>query len=424
VTKQRVAPATLSAYPAAVRAARTLAPRGRKGRGLSETEFDVVVVGCGPAGNTVAYRLASAGVRVLMVEKEALPRHKVCGGGLSRKTLAELPFSVAPVVEREIAGTTIAFRARDPIYLDQPGIGAMVQRDRFDHFMTQKALGAGAKLWDACAFERFEASGDAIVAHTGRGRVGARVLVGADGVQSPVRRQLYPGRPVILVPALEALLVPRPGMLELLGGTCVFDLGAIPSGYAWVFPKRDHFNIGLYRFRKRRNNLAMKQLLEDFIANTKILRDPHSVTAKAQSIPIKAVAKSLAKGRVVLVGDAGGVGEAFYGEGIYYAVRSANLAATAILGELNGRADLAVYDRAMRPLHRNLAYARLTARLFYLSPRLAFRVAVPNPRVSALFAGVIAGTVSPARCFWSFLLLTPHWLTAKRMEPIRSPLFD
>ncbi len=391
---------------------------------MSSADFDVVVVGCGPAGNTVAYRLAGAGVRVLLVEKEALPRHKVCGGGLSRKTLAELPFSVAPVIEREIVGATIAYGGRDPIHLDEPGIGAMVRRDRFDGFMTEKALGAGATLWDACAFERFDDAGDAVVVSTARGAVRAKLLVAADGVQSLVRRQLYPERRPVLVPALEALVVPRTGMLELLGNECLFDLGAIPAGYAWVFPKNDHFNVGLYRFRKRRDNLAMRQLLDRFISSTAVLRNPLSVAAKAQSIPVKAVSRSLARGRVMLVGDAAGVGEAFYGEGIFYAVRSANLAADAIARALDGGASLATYDRAMRPVRRDLGYARLTARLFYLSPRLAFRYAVRNRRVASLFTGVIAGTVSPARCFWSFLLLAPHWLTARRLPTVGSSLFD
>jgi len=250
------------------------------------------------------------------------------------------------------------------------------------------------------------------------------VVVGADGVQSGVRRQLYPGRRVRTVPAIEALVRPRAGMLELLGDACVFDLGAIPAGYAWIFPKRDHFNVGLYRFRKRADNLAMKQLLADFIAGSKLLRDPLAVETKALSIPVKAVSARLARGRVVLVGDAAGVGEAFYGEGIYYAVRSANLAAAAILASLDGGGQLAEYDRAMRALRRSLAYSRATAALFYLSPRLGFERGVRNPRVSRLFAGVIDGSVSPARCFWSFLLLAPHWLVAPRTAAVASPLFD
>ena len=387
-------------------------------------DFDAVVVGCGPAGNTVAYRLASSGAKVLMVEKERLPRPKVCGGGLSRKTLNELPFPVTAVIERAVSGAFIAYRGSDPIYCPQDGIGAMVQRHAFDAFMTGRAGEAGAALWERCAFRSFASDDRCVRVETERGTVSARVLVGADGVHGLVRKQMYPRARPLLVPAIEALVTPAAGALELLGERCIFDLGAIPAGYAWVFPKRDHFNVGLYRFAKRRDNLAMKALLEKFIAGCVVLTGHGEVKVKSLVIPIRAVARSLASGNVVLVGDAAGVGEAFYGEGIYYAVRSGNLAARAIAAHLGDGAPLSAYDRAMRGLRRELLAARLTARLFYLSPRLAFRHAVRNRTVNALFAGVIAGSVTPTRCLLKFLLLAPYWLAARKVESVASPVFE
>jgi len=387
-------------------------------------DFDAVVVGCGPGGNTVGYRLAAAGARVLMVEKEALPRHKVCGGGLSRKTLRELPVPVGPIVEKEITGAFIAYRGSEPIYCRYDGIGAMVQRSTFDAFMTQRAVEAGAILWEQCSFQAYERRDGQVAVHTDRGTVTARVLVGADGVHSPVRRQLYPDARPLLVPAIEALVVPAPGVMEKIGGNCIFDLGIIPAGYAWVFPKANHLNVGLYRFAKRRDNLAMRALLEGFIAHSPVLQDNREATFKAFVIPVRPVARRLASDGVVLVGDAAGVGEAFYGEGIYYAVRSGNLAADAIASNLRQGAPLSAYDRSMVGLRRDLFFSRLTARVFYASPRLGFRFGVRSKRVSDLFAGVIAGTVSPARCLLTFLLLAPYWLVARRLQPVDSPLFE
>jgi geranylgeranyl reductase family protein len=382
-------------------------------------DFDAVVVGCGPGGNTVGFRLATAGAKVLMLERERLPRHKVCGGGLSRKTLRELPFPVTPVVEREIAGAYIAYRGSEPIYCRQQGIGAMVQRSAFDAFMTGKAAAAGATLWEGCAYEGHESRDGLVSVRTERGTATARVLVGADGVHSLVRKQLYPDVRPMIVPAIEGLLVPAAGVLEQIGENCIFDLGIIPAGYAWVFPKGDHLNIGLYRFAKRRDNLAMRALLESLIERYRILRDRRDVKVKAFVIPVRPVGPRLATDRVILVGDAAGVGEAFY-----YAVRSGNLAADTILANLEGRAPLSAYDRAMRGLRRDLFFSRLTARVFYASPRLGFRFGVRTRRVSDLFAGVIAGTVRPGRCLLTFLLLAPYWLLARKMEPVDSPLFE
>jgi geranylgeranyl reductase family protein len=387
-------------------------------------DFDAIVVGCGPGGNTAAYRLAAGGARVLMVEREALPRHKVCGGGLSRKTLRELPFPVEPVVEKRIQGAYIAYRGSQPIYCRQDGIGGMVQRSTFDAFMTQKAGEAGATVWERCSFLSYDGRDGLVEVRTDRGTATCSVLVGADGVHSRVRRQLRPDARPLLVPAIEALLVPAPGVMEQLGENCIFDLGVIPAGYAWVFPKADHLNVGLYRFAKRRDNLAMRALLDGFIGRYAILRENRDARVKAFVIPVRPVAPHLAGGGVVLVGDAAGVGEAFYGEGIYFAVRSGNLAADAILAHLGSGAPLSGYDRAMRGLRRDLFFSRLTARVFYASPRLGFRFGVRTRAVGDLFAGVLAGTVRPARCLLTFLLLAPYWLVSPKLEAVRSPLFE
>ncbi len=385
-------------------------------------EFDAVVVGCGPAGNTAAYRLAGAGARVLLLEKEALPRHKVCGGGLSAKTLREAPFSLAPVVEREIRGVVIAFAGSNPIVCDRADIGAMAQRATLDSFITEKAVAAGAALREGETFERFELDGGRVRVTTGRGTVTARVLVGADGVYSRVRSQLFPGAKPLLVPAIEALLWPAPGVLDMVGDTCVFDLGVIPAGYGWVFPKRDHLNVGLYRFTRRPGNRDMKGLLDAFVARYRILADHQRMLVKALFIPVRPVAPRLARDNAVLVGDAAGLSDALFGEGIYYAVRSGNEAAEAILGCLGSRRPLAAYDRKMAGLRLELAAARAAARLFYLSPRLGFRFGARNRAINAVFTGMIAGSVSPVRALATLVALAPYWLVAPPMRPVGSPL--
>ncbi len=387
-------------------------------------DFDVVVVGCGPAGNTVAYRLASSGARVAMLEKEALPRHKVCGGGVSAKALREAPFSLLPVVERHVSAAFIAYGGSQAVRCESPGIGGMTQRAVLDSFMTQKAVSAGAVLREQEAFESFAPDGEHLEVRTSKGRVTARVLVGADGVYSRVRKQLLPHAAPQLVPAIEALLWPAPGMLDLLGDACVFDLGVIPAGYGWVFPKRDHFNIGLYRFAKRADNLDMRGLLEAFVARSRILRGYGRIAVKGLVIPVQPVASRLASHGVVLVGDAAGVADALFGEGIHFAIRSGNLAAAAIGAALEGRGTLAAYDRAMRRLRFDLAAARLAARLFYASPRLGFRFGVRNRLVSRLFMGMISGSVSPIGALAGMAASAPYWLLAPPTPPVRSALFD
>ncbi len=388
------------------------------------TECDVVVVGSGPAGNTAAYRLASAGARVVMLERERLPRHKVCGGGLSAKALREAPFPLTPVTDRTIATALVAYGGAAPVRCELPGIGAMTQRAALDAFMAGKAVAAGAELRENTAFEAFEPSGGSITVRTSGGEITAHVLVGADGVYSRVRRQLFPHGRAEAAAAIEALLWPGPGGLDQVGNTCIFDLGVIPCGYGWVFPKRDHLNIGLYRYRKRSDNLDMRGLLDAFVARYRVLRGYERIAVKALLIPVRPAAPRLAAHGVVLVGDAAGLADPLYGEGIYFAIRSGNLAAEAILATLAGRASLAAYDRKVRGLRLQLAAARGASRVLYASPRLGFRFGVRNPLVRKAFIGVISGSVSPLGALAGVAALTPYWLVAPPSRAVSSPLFD
>src|SRR5437660_11498949 len=98
------------------------------------TSYDVIVVGAGPAGSTVARGLTQAGVRVLLLEKARLPRYKTCGGGISVKTRQLLDFDIEPAVECTIHGVAITDRLRPRFEreADVP-LAYMVMRDRFDH---------------------------------------------------------------------------------------------------------------------------------------------------------------------------------------------------------------------------------------------------------------------------------------------------
>ena len=80
-------------------------------------DVDVICVGCGPAGNLAAFKLAQSGHSVLLLEREALPRSKVCGGGLTARALASMPYDIGPVVHRRIDSACIAFAEHDPIHL-------------------------------------------------------------------------------------------------------------------------------------------------------------------------------------------------------------------------------------------------------------------------------------------------------------------
>src|SRR5947208_14232784 len=161
--------------------------------------FDVAVVGAGPAGSTTAYRLATAGAQVLLVDKARFPRDKPCGGGLTLRALKELPFSIDPVVEDAVARVECRLRYGRSFERGTRVICLMTQRRRLDHFLAERAAEVGADFRDGVSVEiesdqRLRVEGD---------RIGVHALVGADGANGTTARTLGLGGEIVHGVALE-----------------------------------------------------------------------------------------------------------------------------------------------------------------------------------------------------------------------------
>ena len=377
--------------------------------------FDVLVVGTGPAGNTVALTCARAGLRVLLIEREALPRRKVCGGGLSPRALQALPLAIDPVVEQRIEGLWLGTSPQGPLLKRLPKPGAMVRRETFDHFMALAAREAGATLEDRCAFLDFEREpGGLVRVITSQGEVRTRILVGADGVHSAVRKKALPTCKVKTVAAIEALVEPRPEHRGMLEGRALVDFQGIDGGYAWLFPKEGHINAGLYRFRKTPANRDLKAVLHRFLETHPMLRGGKILDLRGYEIPVQAVPALETMDPVLLVGDAAGLAEAFFGEGIYYALRSGAAAGEAIVDALQRGGSLEAYRTWLRATGRSLLASQLTAGLFYRLPVSAIDRMVRSRFLNELFFGVLSGQVSPWRCLLASAAAAPGWLLGHR----------
>src|SRR4030067_2108462 len=109
--------------------------------------YDVIVVGAEPGGSTAARVCAQADLKTLLIEKEKLPRYKPCAGCLSMKAARLLGFDLDPVVENTINGAKFTYALKDSFSIRSPQtIALMVMRDRFDQFLVEKALKAGAEF--------------------------------------------------------------------------------------------------------------------------------------------------------------------------------------------------------------------------------------------------------------------------------------
>ena len=382
--------------------------------------YDAIVVGAGPAGAHLACLLARTGRHVALLDKERFPREKVCGGGLSRKSLALLDLDLGGVAHKWIGGAFLTFQNRSAVVKDFGyAVGCMVLRSEFDQLLLERARKAGADYFGETAFLDLRAGDGSVVVETSRGSLRGRRLYAADGVGSAVRRKVF-GRGLIdYVPALEALVELPQRTLNVFGDRAVFDFGAMPKGYGWIFPKRDHLNVGVF---SPFGASALTRRLNDFIGRYPVLRQRRRVSYRGYAIPVRNAARRFERGPVALVGDAAGLVESVFGEGIYFALKSAALAAQAEIAR--GRsADAASYTQRLgRELLPELGAARMLARALYAFPQYAFRHAVCNERINRLFAGLIAGDTGYRECLVKAMLAAPTWI-ARPVSP-RDPVIS
>jgi geranylgeranyl reductase family protein len=360
--------------------------------------YDVAVVGMGPAGATAAYELSRAGLSVIGFDKEVHPRYKVCGGGLSARIDQILDAEFHDVVEQTIRGVQFTYQGKRPLTIqaDSP-IAYMVMRSRFDHLLVQKAaqvgtlVHAGEPVVDCLARE------DAIELSTARGRYWAKIVIGADGATSRVAQRLFPRRRARCIPALESEIPIDLNSSYPETGHIVVDVGATSRGYAWIFPKQDRLSVGIGDFQGRASSL--KQMFQQFVANAPPLSSFTIPSALGHPIPlyvapsVTSTTHRLVHGRALLIGDAAHLVDPLFGEGIYYAIRSGQMAAAAILDQrTDTRRSLHDYELAVgREIYPEFNVAARLAQIIYTFPRLCHRLLFHYEDVIGLYYDVLRG---------------------------------
>ena len=305
--------------------------------------YDVAIIGAGPAGSTAAYRLARSRARVLLIDKLRFPRDKPCGGGLTMRAVRQLPFSIEPVVEDRITRTSCRLRYGPKIERESNQVLClMTQRRRLDAFLVEEAVRAGTEFRDGV---HVAVESETELRVDGR-LVEVAAVIGADGANGITARSLGLGGAIVNGVALEGNLRYEELPVGSWHGQLFLELGTVPGGYGWIFPKGDHVNVGVGGWGEEGPELRrhLRILCEHYGLELRQLSD-----LRGHRLPMRRPATVLARGRALVVGDAAGVLDPVSGDGIYEALVTARLAAEYTLELLRGDADdLEPYQAAVR----------------------------------------------------------------------------
>ena len=314
-------------------------------------DYDVLVVGAGPAGTVAARQLAAAGVRVRIVDRATFPRDKLCGDTLNPGCLAMLSRLDAAVAERirasafAITGMTITAPGGVTVNADYPrGLtGAAVVRRELDEWLLEAAVVAGACFDPGVAVQRPEVADGPLRVSGVRSRCGrreyalrARVLIAADGRTSRLATSLgltkFAAKPRRW--AYGAYFAGVSGMSSHgemhIRGDGYVGVAPLPGGIANVCVVRDRPNLTAGE--------PAATVIANAIAADYVLRDRFARAAAVSDVAVLGplAVESVAAGcpGLLLAGDAAGFVDPMTGDGLRFAMRGGELAAQAALSEL------------------------------------------------------------------------------------------
>lgn len=326
-------------------------------------DFDVIIVGAGPAGSFAAERLARAGVSVALFDGRPPGEPKACGGGVTSKALKAWPH-LLEAVGRTIDELDMYSPSGKHLHmkLDEPF--AVYSRIAFDTFLRERAREAGAVVMaDKVSGRGFKRDGDRWrITTQGGAEFMCKFLVGADGANSAIAKKLAGPLPPAEMEVAFGYRAPLP---ESNDAPTVVAFLPKWVGYAWAFPRIDHVSFGIATTQDAFDHEALDKLLWDFMVSYygsyrtgigaerfkaspmkiwkafndaddslghELRKSAERYAARIPGLAPRTWDTRRASGDAwALLGDAAGFADPVTGEGIYYALRSAELFVDAYL---------------------------------------------------------------------------------------------
>jgi geranylgeranyl reductase family protein len=355
----------------------------------------VAILGGGPAGAFAAEQLASAGLEVLLFD-EKLAWEKPCGGGLTYKAYSQYPFLINNATPKRFVTETVlaAPKAGEvSLKLDDPLL--IYSRLDLNRMLLERAERAGAQI-EKTRVSEMTWQGSRWRVRTTTGTADADFCIVATGARNPLRNV---GTQLTSDDTMAALGYYVPGEQAKI------DIQFLPhlEGYIWIFPRCGHLSVGICG--KGEPASSLRKRLERYISERGLsLQGARFYSHLLPSLHSTSWRDNRVAGEGwMAVGDAAGLVDPITGEGLYYAIRSADLAARTLLSEVSGLAEkVGQYRRLLqRDFAGDLEFgSRLAKRIFHGSflfgsvPARMVQFTRRSPRFSAVIQDLFAGRQS------------------------------
>lgn len=356
--------------------------------------YDAIVIGAGPAGATAAAILADRDMSTLLIEKETLPRPKICGGAVSQRALslltaANLRFPELKTFRKCTSmqlGTFDCDSTTDLAAVTFDTEAAyLTDRAEFDYALVQNAISNGAEVQQNVKVTsitkehvHFIISGDDFSAKS-------TYLLCADGVNGTSAsllgfRDTWTADNVGL--CIESPITdyePPPTPLN-------FYFGGVTWGYAWFFDKGNHASIGTGAVRTEASDL--RRLFNAFVQHSGYTNAPANLKLNVWRIPATGgISGNIALRNALLLGDAAGLVDPFLGEGISYAIQSGTIAADCVINN-----DVGNYRKRIESkITSDLKYARILLKIVRLDPKRFVRLLAHDTTLAQEYVTIVVG---------------------------------
>ena len=292
------------------------------------TQAPVAIIGGGPAGALAASLLGAGGKNVLLFD-EKLAWEKPCGGGLTHKALEQYPFLTEagnggnPIEDCELispSGQRVRFQMQHPV--------AIFSREKLNRLVLERALCAGVKVCNERVTRIAGNPGDWQL-ETTRGEYEASYLVLAAGARNPFRSQFLSPIPPSDLMVTAGYFIP--------GCTSLMQIQFLKgiTGYIWVFPRTDHVSAGVAGKMGEISTAELRRVLEQWLEENGFRLDGarfYSHILPSFRLHTFEALEACGDGWA-MIGDSAGLVDPITGEGLYYALRSAELCAQALLAD-------------------------------------------------------------------------------------------